>query len=65
MSVFPVPVPIIREQKPAFQAHIHKSEYVARKMHTNVRVTSFSGMNKKVMESWGVGPENAIVDVIL
>ena len=42
-SAFPVPVPIIREQKPALQAHINKSLYVTRRMHTIVRVASFLG----------------------
>ena len=42
-STFPVPVPIIRKQKPALQAHINKSEYVTKRMHTIVGVASFLG----------------------
>ena len=42
-SVFPVPVPIIRKQKPALQAHVDKSLYVTRRMHTIVGVASFPG----------------------
>ena len=64
-SVFSILVPIIREQKTAFQAHLNKSEYVTRRMHTNVQVASFPGMNKK---KWGGGEDpgnEAIVGVIL
>ena len=63
-SVFSIPVPIIREQKPAFQVHINKSEYVTRRMHTNVRVASFPGMSEK-SDGKGGAENEAIVGVIL
>ena len=56
-------------QGPAFQAHIDKSEYVTRRMHTIVGVALFPGFPhegiKKEMQSWAGHGNEAIVGVII